>query len=461
MGAVTRPAFIGSRWAALSVAVVLLLTVAALVPTVTSAAWQDQVYADAQVLIVPAQVPDELDAGAGFTCALVAGDMWCWGEGGDGQLGVGSTVDADVPVSAGDGVTAMAVGTADHVSAGSGYACGASGGRAYCWGAGGGKLGNFNVAEPWQVPSVSVPTAVYDLPAGTGNQYQSPLAGRVVREVVAGQDITCAVTELAPLQGTPGACWGLQVGLTRPASPAPQSWANAPIALPSVAQDPGSQLPAGVPISSLTSSFEDACFIAAGIDYCWGTNEQGQLGVGSVNVAYTSPVQVLQGAMPAAPVDAITAGVFHTCAIAAAQVYCWGLRAGGRLGVNDGESGALTSPGQVVGLTARTMVAVSAGMDSTCALDSTGQAWCWGGNAQGELGTTAVPVGQASPVPVAVQQPSGVLFTSISVGGNHACAIADDDDIYCWGAAGTLGTGAGQAIAPVPAVPVTSTWVTP
>ena len=99
--------------------------------------------------------------------------------------------------------------------------------------------------------------------------------------------------------------------------------------MPSVAQDPHSQLPAGVPISSLTSDFEDACFIAAGIDVLLGPNEQGQLGVGTVNVAYTAPVQVLQGAMPAAPVDAITAGVFHTCAIAAAQVYCWGLRAAG------------------------------------------------------------------------------------------------------------------------------------
>ena len=108
MDAVTRPAVhrraagqpCRSPW-------LLLLAVAALVPTVTSAAWQDQVYADAQVLIVPAQVPDELDAGVGFTCALVAGDMWCWGEGGDGQLGVGSTADAGVPVSAGNGVTAM------------------------------------------------------------------------------------------------------------------------------------------------------------------------------------------------------------------------------------------------------------------------------------------------------------------------------------------------------------------
>lgn len=457
MDTVTRPARVRRRWAALSVAVVgALLAVAALVPSGTSAAWQDEVYAAADVLVLPGVVPDEIDAGVGFTCALVSGDMWCWGEGSDGQLGVGSNVDADVPVSAAPAATAMVVGTADHVSAGNGYACGASGGRAYCWGAGGGKLGNFNVAEPWQAPSVSVPTAVYDLAAGTGNQFQSPLAGQTVHEVVAGDSISCAVTVLGA-----GACWGLVVGLTRPASPAPQSWANAPVALPTSAQDPVSQLPPGAVIGSLTSTFENACFVADGIAYCWGKNTEGQLGAGTLGQPYTAPVRVQQGAMPAASVDAISAGTFHTCAIAAAQVFCWGLRAGGRLGVNDGESGALTSPGAVVGLAGRSMVAVSAGRDSTCALDSTGQAWCWGSNSDGQLGTTAVGLGQSSPVPVAVQHPAGVLFTAISAGAAHVCAIGDDDEVYCWGAAGTLGTGAGQTVAPVPAIPVTASWSTP
>ncbi|MDQ0373032.1 RCC1 domain-containing protein [Cellulomonas humilata] len=460
MDTVTRATVVRRRVAALSVAVLGgLLAVAALVPTATSSAWQDRVYADADVLILPNLVPNELDAGVGFTCALVVGDMWCWGEGGDGQLGVGTTADAGVPVSAGNGVTAMVVGTADSVNAGNGYACGASGGRAYCWGAGGGKLGDFNVAEPYLVPGSSVPTAVYDLPAGTGNQYQSPLYNQVVRDVVAGQDISCAVTEITAPANTPGACWGLQVGLTRPPSPAPQSWANAPITLPSIAQDPNSQLPAGVPISSLTSDFEDACFIAAGIDYCWGTNEQGQLGVGSVNVPYPYPVRVLQGAMPAGPVDAIAAGPFHTCAIAAAQVFCWGLASGGRLGIGF-VPGAQTTPAAVIGLGGRSMVAVSAGDASTCALESTGQAWCWGSNSAGQLGTTQVPLFGSSEEPVAVQQPAGIRFTAISAGANHVCAIADDN-IYCWGAAGTLGTGAGQVVAPVPSVPVTATWSTP
>ena len=461
MDTVTRATVVRRRVAALSVAVVGgLLAVAALVPTATSSAWQDRVYADADVLILPNLVPNELDAGVGFTCALVVGDMWCWGEGGDGQLGVGTTADAGVPVSAGNGVTAMVVGTADSVNAGNGYACGASGGRAYCWGAGGGKLGDFNVAEPCLVPGSSVPTAVYDLPAGTGNQYQSPLYNQVVRDVVAGQDITCAVTEITAPANTPGACWGLQVGLTRPPSPAPQSWANAPITLPSVAQDPNSQLPAGVPISSLTSDFEDACFIAAGIDYCWGTNEQGQLGVGSVNVPYPYPVRVLQGAMPAGPVDAIAAGPFHTCAIAAAQVFCWGLASGGRLGIDSslvrrrprrpssGSAAARWSPSPPA--TRRPVRSRARGKPGAGARTPPGSS----ARRRCRSSDPARNRSRSSSRPASGSRP-------ISAGANHVCAIADDDNIYCWGAAGTLGTGAGQAVAPVPSVPVTATWSTP
>lgn len=459
MVAVTRARRPGRRWAAptaLALAVAgALLTVASLAPATTSAAWQDEVYLSGDVLVLSSATLDQVDAGAGFTCALVSGDMWCWGEGSAGQLGVGSNADSGIPVSAPPATTAMVEGTGVRVTAGVGYACGASGGRAFCWGDGGGRLGNFNVAEPWVANAVNTPTAVYDLPAGTGNQYESPLAGQTVVEVVAGEYIACATTTA----GT-AACWGPTVGLTRPAS-GPQSWANAPIPLPTSAQDPASALPPGAMITSLSTTFQNACFIADGIAYCWGRNQEGQAGVGASGAPVTAPARVLQGVMPAAPVDAITAGTFHTCAVADARVFCWGLRADGLIGDGGGFTGTQNTPAAVVGLDGRSIVAVSAGGAATCALDSTGQAWCWGSNGQGQLGTLSVPVGVASQVPVAVDQPPGVTFTSISSGANHTCAIGDDDNIYCWGAAGALGTGDGQTVAPVPAVPVTASWSSP
>jgi hypothetical protein len=168
------------RWGALALlAVGIPLAVGALVPTTTSAAWQDPVYFSTDVRILPSLVPTELDGGQGFTCALVGGDMWCWGEGSDGQLGVGVNADSTVPVST--STTAMVVGTGAVVTAGSGYACGVAAGRAYCWGNGAGRLGNYSVETPWVTNPVNVPTPVYDLPAGAGNQYQSPLYGQVVR----------------------------------------------------------------------------------------------------------------------------------------------------------------------------------------------------------------------------------------------------------------------------------------
>lgn len=440
------------RWSALAVAAVgVPLAVAAVVPAATSAAWQDPAYFATDVTILPSLVPTELDAGDGFTCALVGGDLWCWGAGGNGQLGVGSTSDADVPVSG--SATQMVVGAGAVVTAGLGYACGVAEGLAYCWGNGGGRLGDYDVDAPWETPPASIPTPVYDLAAGAGNQYQSPLSGQTVREVVAGDYITCAET----VAGT-AACWGQAVQLTRPAD-GPTSWANAPIPLPTSAQDPASELPPGSEITSLSTMFQNACFIAGGVGYCWGRNQEGQLGLDSQGQAYAAPVELHAGAIPAgALLTDITAGTYHTCAIADAKAYCWGLRSGDLIGDDGGQSGSQNSPAAVVGLDGLTMVEISAGGTSTCALDSTGQAWCWGSNTRGQLGTTAVPVFGTAPVPVAVMQPAGVHFTMLSSGSSHVCAIGDDDNMYCWGAAGALGTGAGQVDTMVPSVPVTPSW---
>ena len=77
--------------------------------------------------------------GVVHSCALTtAGEAYCWGWGEHGQLGNGSTSDADVPAAVrGDH-------TFSTVSAGGGHTCAiTSSGETYCWGLNeSGQLGN-------------------------------------------------------------------------------------------------------------------------------------------------------------------------------------------------------------------------------------------------------------------------------------------------------------------------------
>ncbi|PKN26598.1 MAG: hypothetical protein CVU65_05250 [Deltaproteobacteria bacterium HGW-Deltaproteobacteria-22] len=73
-------------------------------------------------------------------------------------------------------------------------------------------------------------------------------------------------------------------------------------------------------------------------------------------------------------------------------------------------------------------------------MDTTGQAWCWGGGANGQLGRGSTT---GSLIPVAVTMPPGVTFASITAGDYHTCALTPTGVPYCWGLndSGQLGDG--------------------
>jgi alpha-tubulin suppressor-like RCC1 family protein len=86
---------------------------------------------------------------------------------------------------------------------------------------------------------------------------------------------------------------------------------------------------------------------------------------------------------------------------------------------------------------------------SKCALHD-GAIRCWGDNQFGQLGhapgaAADVRCGAAwcNSVPTAVTGAAGVRFTDLSAGSNHFCASAESGDVYCWGsnALGQVGTG--------------------
>ena len=79
-----------------------------------------------------------ITVGAYHTCAIQRGSAWCWGRGGDGQLGDRMIQNSETPVRVPNldhSVTAIAVGFA--------HSCAVVGAAARCWGRGSeGQLGN-------------------------------------------------------------------------------------------------------------------------------------------------------------------------------------------------------------------------------------------------------------------------------------------------------------------------------
>ncbi|MBK9410095.1 MAG: hypothetical protein IPN47_19020 [Gemmatimonadetes bacterium] len=118
---------------------------------------------------------------------------------------------------------------------------------------------------------------------------------------------------------------------------------------------------------------------------CWGSNDQGTLGTGSVSAPSALPVAVVAPF----PLTSLTSGYSHTCAVGPGGVaYCWGLNAFAALGIGTLGGAAATPTTPASG--GVSFVAIAAGGYHTCALTSAGEAWCWGWNLEGQTGIGAV-----------------------------------------------------------------------
>jgi alpha-tubulin suppressor-like RCC1 family protein len=169
-----------------------------------------------------------------------------------------------------------------------------------------------------------------------------------------------------------------------------------------------------------------------GSAWCWGVNDDGQLGDGTTTHRY-APVRVTSATgPPLGDVVEIAAGGRHSCARTAdSSLLCWGNNAYGQLG--DGETRNRSVPVPVEGLT--TPRSISLGLAHSCAVGRDDLAYCWGYNGNGRLGDRT---------PNVVLEPAEVSADieadAIAVGGRHTCAVVSGT-ATCWGnnAFGQLG----------------------
>ena len=146
---------------------------------------------------------------------------------------------------------------------------------------------------------------------------------------------------------------------------------------------------------------------------------------------------------PAAPlftgVSAIAAGLNHSCMLTSTGgVQCWGANDYGQLGDGTLTTHLISDPVDVSGLSSG-IIAIAAGGDNTCALTSAGGVKCWGRGSGGRLGNGGF-TDKLIPVDVS-QLGSGV--SALAVGIQHTCALTTDGVVKCWGLneSGQLGDG--------------------
>jgi alpha-tubulin suppressor-like RCC1 family protein len=181
---------------------------------------------------------------------------------------------------------------------------------------------------------------------------------------------------------------------------------------------------------------DHACAIVSSALSCWGADGFSQIGVAATSTCTAD----ISGAMsvpcvpspqhPAGGISfaSVTAGESHSCGLTSAgKAYCWGDNAHGQLGT--GIPGTATAPAPVSGgLTFRSL---AAGFEFTCGLTTTGSVYCWGRNDAGEVGAGLLATVVSTPQ-LAL---STATFVALATGWEHACAIAVDGTLYCWGRA--------------------------
>lgn len=336
-------------------------------------------------------------AGYDHSCALSrGGQAFCWGWNLYGQLGDGTTSNRSSPRAV-SGTTRFV-----SLSVNGAHTCGlTSAGAAYCWGLNAsGRLGDGSETDRYTPSPVT--------------------GGQTFSEIDVGVNHTCAIATSGE-----AFCWGMND--SEQLGDGTTTGRLTPTRVTGTATYAGNSAGTGL----ATGGSHTCALTGPGSLRCWGTNTNGQLGIGQ-SVDRAGPTAVAGGLTFAS----VSAGASHTCAVTTSGAgYCWGWGVYGQLGTADVPDCSTTvcvlnvrSPAQIVGSTAFRRIA--AGGTHTCGVATDGAAYCWGRWVDGALGSTARSTGFSVTTPSLV---AGARFwAGLATGSDHSCGISANV-VYCWG----------------------------
>jgi len=366
-----------------------------------------------------------LALGADHTCVLsAAGAVRCWGANQFGQLGYGNTVTLGDDETAAVTGPVSAQGVRARFAAGDFHTCAVTRSHALrCWGRN--HRGQLGLGNTNDVGDDELPSSLATVSLGAG-----------ALQVVAGAAHTCALLTTGAVR-----CWGEanagQLGL-----------GNGQVVGDNELPTAVGVVQLGEKATFLAAGRYHTCaLLSSGAVRCWGHGLYGQLGgglsqvVGDDEIPASRPVVSLGEAA-----QSLAAGQYHTCALlSSGAVRCWGYGLRGALGLGDtrslGDDELPTSvPPVSLGAAA---IALELGDEHSCAVLSDHTLRCWGLGAGGRLGLgdtlslgdQQLPTSRG-PIPL-----PGAVW-AIGAGRAHTCALLHDA-MYCWGQSesGQLGLG--------------------
>ena len=200
-----------------------------------------------------------------------------------------------------------------------------------------------------------------------------------------------------------------------------------------------------VTLAAGTVTFTPAANFAGTASFTYTVSDGAATDTGLVTITVTAAGAIAQ----------LVGGNSHMCAVANdGAVKCWGLNAYGNLGLGDtdrrgdqpNEMGA-DLPEVDLG-TGRTTVTLAAGGEHNCALLDNNTVKCWGYNSAGQLGlgftaSRGNGPGQMGDDLPAVELGTGRTAIQLEGGAEHTCAVLDNGALKCWGGSdnGQLGLG--------------------
>tara|TARA_Y100001954_G_scaffold64051_1_gene69768 strand:- start:971 stop:2746 length:1776 start_codon:yes stop_codon:yes gene_type:complete len=164
--------------------------------------------------------------------------------------------------------------------------------------------------------------------------------------------------------------------------------------------------------------------------YCWGSNGEGKLGIGLPSTGTPNPMSLGPAMLPENdPVTDIQMGSKGAMArLASGKLYCWG-------------SCMKTTPNStsLISQYTPTLVAGVSDIDyfemahwQACGMQTNGDVICWGRNTNAALGNgneNLVGSYEHTNLGNITHLGTGYYMS----GGGHTCALADNNDVWCWG----------------------------